>query len=59
MSSDTITVKSWAADNATAKEFSKHEFERKKKGENWVVFKLSYCGVCHSDLHTVVGDFGP
>lgn len=33
-------------------------FERRKLRPNDVAIEILYCGVCHSDLHTVNGDWG-
>ncbi len=33
-------------------------FERRDLRENDVAIEILYCGVCHSDLHTVNGDWG-
>lgn len=35
------------------------QFERRAVGPNDVQIDILYCGVCHSDLHTVNGDWGP
>jgi uncharacterized zinc-type alcohol dehydrogenase-like protein len=34
-------------------------FERRELRQNDVAIEILYCGVCHSDLHTVNGDWGP
>lgn len=34
-------------------------FERRGLRQNDVAIEILYCGVCHSDLHTVNGDWGP
>jgi uncharacterized zinc-type alcohol dehydrogenase-like protein len=34
-------------------------FQRRALGPKDVAIKLRYCGVCHSDIHTVRGDWGP
>ncbi len=33
--------------------------ERRSVGENDVLIAIEYAGICHSDLHTVNGDWGP
>ncbi|HSO35901.1 MAG TPA: NAD(P)-dependent alcohol dehydrogenase, partial [Labilithrix sp.] len=33
-------------------------FQRRALGPKDVAIKLRYCGVCHSDIHTVRGDWG-
>src|SRR5688500_14772715 len=32
------------------------QFQRRALGPNDVTIRLHYCGVCHSDIHTVRGD---
>lgn len=34
------------------------DFERRTLGPKDVAIKLHYCGVCHSDIHTIHGDWG-
>lgn len=36
-----------------------YHFERRELRPNDVAIEITYCGVCHSDLHTVNGDWGP
>lgn len=36
-----------------------YHFERRELRANDVAIEITYCGVCHSDLHTVNGDWGP
>ena len=36
----------------------KHEFGRPAPGPNDVAIDIKYCGMCHSDLHAVNGDWG-
>jgi uncharacterized zinc-type alcohol dehydrogenase-like protein len=36
-----------------------YHFERRSLRPNDVAIEILYCGVCHSDLHTVNGDWGP
>ncbi|MBK1710458.1 MULTISPECIES: NAD(P)-dependent alcohol dehydrogenase [Marichromatium] len=36
-----------------------YHFERRALRPNDVAIDIQYCGVCHSDLHTVNGDWGP
>lgn len=33
--------------------------ERRNVGPNDVLIKIQYAGICHSDIHTVNGDWGP
>jgi len=34
------------------------KFERRALGSKDVAIKIHYCGVCHSDIHTIHGDWG-
>ncbi|MGQ7746199.1 alcohol dehydrogenase catalytic domain-containing protein [Pectobacterium brasiliense] len=36
-----------------------HQLLRRDLFENDVAIEILFCGVCHSDLHTVNGDWGP
>jgi uncharacterized zinc-type alcohol dehydrogenase-like protein len=33
--------------------------ERRDVGPNDVLIEIKYAGICHSDIHTVRGDWGP
>jgi alcohol dehydrogenase (NADP+) len=33
--------------------------ERRDVGKNDVLIEIEYAGICHSDIHTVTGDWGP
>lgn len=35
-----------------------YEFQRRKVGEHDVLIAIKYCGVCHSDIHTVRNEWG-
>lgn len=35
------------------------QIERRPLGSNDVLLDIQYCGVCHSDIHTVRGEWGP
>lgn len=35
------------------------KLQRRALGPKDVAIKLHYCGICHSDIHTVRGDWGP
>lgn len=39
-------------------ELKSYDFERRELRANDVAIEILYCGVCHSDLHTVNGDWG-
>lgn len=34
------------------------KFQRRETGPKDVAIKIHYCGVCHSDIHTIRGDWG-
>jgi alcohol dehydrogenase (NADP+) len=34
------------------------EFKRRALGPKDVAIRIHYCGVCHSDIHTIRGDWG-
>lgn len=36
-----------------------YEFERRAIGSNDVAFKITYAGICHSDIHQVKEEWGP
>ncbi|MZI93041.1 alcohol dehydrogenase catalytic domain-containing protein [Vibrio sp. CAIM 722] len=48
----------YAAHSADS-ELVPYHFERRELRGNDVAIEITYCGVCHSDLHTVNGDWGP
>lgn len=48
----------YAAHSADA-ELVPYHFERRDLRPNDVAIEILFCGVCHSDLHTVNGDWGP
>jgi uncharacterized zinc-type alcohol dehydrogenase-like protein len=39
--------------------FEPYEFERQAVGDDDVLIKIEFAGICHSDIHTVRGDWGP
>lgn len=43
---------------AVDKPLAYYEFDRREPNANDVEFKVDYCGVCHSDIHTARGDWG-
>ena len=53
-----IQVKAFAAYDAETP-LKSFEFERKEVGPNQVQIEILYSGVCHSDIHTAKGDWGP
>lgn len=50
--------KGYAARDASGK-LSPWTFERRTLGDNDVLIEIKYCGVCHSDIHQLRGDWGP
>jgi uncharacterized zinc-type alcohol dehydrogenase-like protein len=52
-----IEVKSYAAHELGA-ELKPYTFNRRDVGPKDVQIDIHYCGVCHSDLHSVNGDWG-
>jgi alcohol dehydrogenase (NADP+) len=53
-----IPVKAYAAYDAI-NPLKPFEFERKEVGPNQVQIEILFSGVCHSDIHTAKGDWGP
>jgi uncharacterized zinc-type alcohol dehydrogenase-like protein len=53
-----IPSRSYAALSATSP-LRPHNLERRDPGPADVVISIRYCGVCHSDLHYVRGEWGP
>ncbi|KDP29801.1 hypothetical protein JCGZ_18736 [Jatropha curcas] len=47
----------WAAKEQSAK-LGPFIFSRRATGEEDVRFKVLYCGICHSDLHSINNDWG-
>ncbi|KAL6954977.1 cinnamyl-alcohol dehydrogenase [Sarracenia purpurea var. burkii] len=47
----------WAARD-TSGVLSPFKFPRRATGDNDVRFKVSYCGICHSDLHQIKNEWG-
>jgi alcohol dehydrogenase (NADP+) len=35
------------------------ELERRSPRPDDVMIEIDYCGICHSDIHTVRGEWGP
>jgi alcohol dehydrogenase (NADP+) len=52
-----IPVKAYAASNAQSP-LAPFAFERRNPGPFDVRFEILYCGVCHSDLHQIRGEWG-
>jgi uncharacterized zinc-type alcohol dehydrogenase-like protein len=53
-----IKAKSYAALSATEK-LKPFTIERREPKPNDVVIAIDYCGICHSDIHTARGEWGP
>jgi len=52
-----IPSKSYAGFDATS-DLKPHTFNRRDVGENDVHIQIKYCGICHSDIHTVRNEWG-
>ena len=50
-------IKGYGAQSSDAK-LKQMEIERREVKPNDVKIKITYCGVCHSDIHTVEDDWG-
>jgi len=53
-----LTVNAFAAPSAT-EPLIKTTIERRDVGAKDVLIEIKYAGVCHSDIHTVRGEWGP
>jgi alcohol dehydrogenase (NADP+) len=53
-----ISTKGFAAFSATSP-MRPWSFERRDPGPHDVQIEILFCGICHSDLHTVRGEWGP
>ncbi|KDO60513.1 hypothetical protein CISIN_1g0180942mg, partial [Citrus sinensis] len=47
----------WAARD-TSGVLSPFHFSRRATGEKDVTFKVTHCGICHSDLHLIKNEWG-
>src|SRR5277367_462022 len=52
------TTKAYAAQSATSP-LAPYSFERRDPGPLDVQIEILFCGVCHSDIHTVRSEWGP
>ncbi|WP_142056662.1 NAD(P)-dependent alcohol dehydrogenase [Pseudarthrobacter sp. B4EP4b] len=52
------TVKAYASPSATD-DLIATTIERREVGPNDVLIEIKFAGICHSDIHTVRGDWGP
>ncbi len=53
-----IKAKAYAAFSET-EPLRPHNIERRDPKPNDVVIQIQYCGICHSDIHTARGEWGP
>jgi len=53
----TFTINAFAAPSAT-EPLIKTTIERREVGEHDVLIEIAYAGICHSDIHTVRGEWG-
>ena len=53
----TTTVSAYAANSATDP-LTKTTIERRELGPHDVAFDIKFAGICHSDIHTVKGEWG-
>lgn len=58
MSSDSKTFKGFAV-KAKGEPFVPFEYTPRPLGDSDVEIKISHCGICHSDIHTVDSGWGP
>ncbi|MET1085513.1 MAG: NAD(P)-dependent alcohol dehydrogenase [Arthrobacter sp.] len=52
------TVKAYASPSAT-EDLTATTIERREVGPHDVLIEIKFAGICHSDIHTVRGDWGP
>lgn len=55
---NTIKAKAYANHSAT-EPMKPHTIERRAPNADDVVVAIDYCGICHSDIHTARGEWGP
>lgn len=53
-----IKTKAYAAQSASSP-LQSYSFERRDPRPDDVVIEIQYCGICHSDIHTVRSEWGP
>ena len=53
-----IKTKAYAAQSPTSP-LQPFTFERREPKPDDVVIEIAYCGICHSDIHTARGEWGP
>lgn len=52
-----VHTKGYAAIDAVS-DLVPYEFDRRPVGDNDILINIEYAGICHSDIHTVKGDWG-
>ncbi|MDN5745562.1 MAG: alcohol dehydrogenase catalytic domain-containing protein, partial [Nocardioidaceae bacterium] len=57
MSYERTQVKAYAAP-ASGQPLAATSIERREVGKHDVLIAIEYAGICHSDIHTVNGDWG-
>lgn len=55
---DMIKTKAYAAQSSSS-QLTPYQFERRSPKPDDVVIEIAYCGICHSDIHTARGEWGP
>jgi uncharacterized zinc-type alcohol dehydrogenase-like protein len=53
-----IKTKAYAAQSSTSP-LAPFNFERRSPKPDDVVIEIEFCGICHSDIHTARGEWGP
>jgi uncharacterized zinc-type alcohol dehydrogenase-like protein len=53
-----VKSKGYAAKD-TSGVLSSWEFERRPVGDDDILIEIKYASICHSDIHTMTGDWGP
>lgn len=53
-----MKTRAYAARSATSP-LTPYEFERRTPGPRDVHIQIDFCGICHSDIHTARGEWGP
>ena len=53
-----IKTKAYAAQSSTAP-LAPFTFERRDPKPDDILIEIAYCGICHSDIHTARGEWGP
>src|SRR2546425_6569034 len=56
--SKTVASKGYAARDTSGK-LSPWSFERRPVGDEDILIEIKHCGICHSDIHQLRGEWGP